>query len=332
MTATHSPRHDELLPAYALGALDGEELRELAAHREAGCATCDAELRRLAAALEELALDCHEEMVEMEEMAAAAPESLAGEAEALLGGVKRRLLAQVANEPRPARAAGAAGAAAVPPRAIPPAPASSSTPAAAAGAEPLPPPVPFEPGRRRAPVRTAGRWPLLAAAAALAAVAVWGLARQASLGAEIERLRAERRQLAAQTEALARQLWQAQAESDRLAQTLSVIASPGVQSVQLAAMGSSHAAGRAYVNAADRKVAFYASDLPALGPDKTYQLWYLDDEERQNSAGVFSVDPRGRASLVIERPLPVEHIQAWSVTVEPRGGRPQPTGPMVLAG
>ena len=32
----HSARYDELLPAYALGALDGEELRELEEHIAAG--------------------------------------------------------------------------------------------------------------------------------------------------------------------------------------------------------------------------------------------------------------------------------------------------------
>src|SRR5262245_44027945 len=40
----HDPRFSELLPAYALGALDGEELRELERHLRVGCAVCSAEL------------------------------------------------------------------------------------------------------------------------------------------------------------------------------------------------------------------------------------------------------------------------------------------------
>jgi hypothetical protein len=293
MTATpHTSRIDELLPAYALGALEGEELRELTAHLSAGdpagpiwpiCPICERELRRLAADLEQLAGAA----------AAPLPEALAADAPAILGGVGERLLAEVAAAPALAH--------------------------------------------RRAPAARpavlAGRWPLLAAAAVLAVVAVWGLVRQARLGTEIERLRGERQQLAARADSLERRLAQAQAESERLARTLSIIAAPGVESVRLAGMGANHsAAGRTYVNTTDRKAVFYAFGLPALGPDKTYQLWYIDDQEHDISAGVFDVDARGKAVLVVDAALPVEHIQGWAVTIEPRGGRPQPTGPMALAG
>jgi anti-sigma-K factor RskA len=303
MTSAHAPRFDDLLPAYALGALDGDELRELEAHLATGCPSCEDELRRLAAELEGLALD-----------AAEIPESLAGEAPRVLGGVKRRLLAQIAAEPRsiaapPLAAAGPARALAV-----------------------------F--GRRHAPdspadhvASPARRWPLLAAAAVLALVAAWGLARQASMGAEIERLRGERRQLAARASAMELQAAQVQAESQRLARVLAIIAAPGVQSVSLAGMGTSHsAAGRTWIDPADHRAAFYASNLPALGPDKSYQLWYLDREDQKTSAGVFDVDAHGTASLVIDQPVPAERIEGWVVTVEPRGGRPQPTGSMALAG
>src|ERR1700674_1732094 len=195
-------------------------------------------------------------------------------------------------------------------------------------------------GRRHTPASPADqaasparRWPLLAAAAVLAVAAAWGLARQAGVGAEIQRLRDESRQLAARAEALERQVEQAQAEAQRLGRMLSIITAPGVKSVSLAGMGTSHsAAGRTYVNPADRKAAFVASNLPALGPDKTYQLWYLDGEGQKTSGGLFGVDAQGSASLVIDQPVPVEIIEGWVVTVEPRGGRPQPTGSMVLAG
>jgi anti-sigma-K factor RskA len=289
-SSTHSPRFDELLPAYALGALDGDELRELAAHLAAGCPACEGELRRLAAEVEDLAA-----------AAAELPESLAADAPEILGGVKRRLLAELPRHPRlPERAP-------APPAAFP------SPPAYAA--------------------RSSRRWLPLAAAAVLALVAVWGLVRQASMGAEIERLRGESRQLAARAEVLERRAAQAQAESQRLARTISIMAAPGVQSVRLAGMGTSHAAaGRTYVDVADRQAVFYASGLPALGPDKTYQLWYLDEQDHPTSAGVFEVDAHGKAALVVDQSLPVERIQAWAVTIEPRGGRPQPTGPMALAG
>jgi anti-sigma-K factor RskA len=304
-SSTHSPRFDELLPAYALGALDGDELRELAAHLAAGCPVCEAELRRLA--------------VEVEDLAAAAvelPEGLVAAAPEILGGVKRRLLAEVPRHPRLQPLAELA-------------PAPTPTPAPPA-AYPSPPVFAVRSVRSG---RSGRRWVPLAAAAVLALVAAWGLVRQARMGAEIERLRGESRQLAARAEVFERRAAQAQAESLRLARTISILAAPGVQSVRLAGMGTSHAAaGRTYVDVADRQAVFYASGLPALGPDKTYQLWYLDEQDHPTSAGVFEVDAHGKAALVVDQSLPVERIQAWAVTVEPRGGRPQPTGPMALAG
>src|SRR6185503_11422459 len=51
----HSPHHDELLPAYALGALDGEDLHELETHLASGCADCRGQLALWQGDLEELA-------------------------------------------------------------------------------------------------------------------------------------------------------------------------------------------------------------------------------------------------------------------------------------
>lgn len=48
-------RYEELLSAHALGALDGDEANELERHLAAGCATCEAELRRLSLDLEAIA-------------------------------------------------------------------------------------------------------------------------------------------------------------------------------------------------------------------------------------------------------------------------------------
>lgn len=55
MATDHTSRHDALLPAYALGALDGEELREIEAHLASGCAECSRQLALWQGDLEELA-------------------------------------------------------------------------------------------------------------------------------------------------------------------------------------------------------------------------------------------------------------------------------------
>lgn len=121
-------------------------------------------------------------------------------------------------------------------------------------------------------------------------------------------------------------------EARRAAQALQILAAPHVNSVVLAGLGPTPgAAGQTYVNPQTRDALFYAFNLPALAPDKTYQLWFIADG-KPVSAGTFSVDPRGTGTLRVDKVADVKDIQVWAVTVEPRGGVPQPTGEMVLKG
>lgn len=85
-----------------------------------------------------------------------------------------------------------------------------------------------------------------------------------------------------------------------------------------------------------RKVAILqVSKLPAVPSDKEYQLWYLDKNKKPVSAGVFAVTAEGENYFkVSEVPLPVskKDISAFAITIEPKGGVPQPTGAMYLLG
>lgn len=265
MTSGHTTRHEELLPAYALGALDGADLRELEAHLAAGCAEC----RRL--------LDLWQG--DVEDLAAAVEPITPSE-------TTRRRIRRLAGAP-----------------AAPAAPARSAL----------------------------ARWALLAAAVCLA-LALGSLWRQAKLGRELDRLGAERDRLARQVAGLDQQLGLARAESQRLAESLSIIASPGSRSIQLAGLGPApRASGHTFVSPERAEAVFYAFGLPAPEPGKTYQLWWIQDG-KPVSAGTFGVDERGSGSLRVEHVAPAGQIQAWAVTVEPAGGVPQPTGAMVLKG
>ncbi len=74
-----------------------------------------------------------------------------------------------------------------------------------------------------------------------------------------------------------------------------------------------------------------AANLASLPPDRQYQLWVFD-KGKPVDAGVFDVDPAGRA-LFESKDLPaIAAAENFAVTVEPRGGVPQPTGPIVLIG
>ncbi|HVR96699.1 MAG TPA: anti-sigma factor [Thermoanaerobaculia bacterium] len=266
MSTAHSPRHEEMLPAYALGALDGEELRELEAHLP-GCDEC----RRLLRGWED----------DLEQLAAAAP-PLEPSAE-----VRRRIL-------------GATGAA---PAAIP---------------------ARSEPVRRRSQA-----WVWLPLAAALALLVV-GLARQARLQGEIERLQGERDQLAQQVTALDQQLVVARGEAQRMAEALSVINAPGGRAVRLAGLGPTpEAFGHTFIDPERGRALFYAARLPELAPDKDYQLWFFADG-KPVPAGVFDVDTNGNGSVRVDRLA--SDIQGWAVTIEPRGGLPAPSGDIVLKG
>jgi anti-sigma-K factor RskA len=84
----------------------------------------------------------------------------------------------------------------------------------------------------------------------------------------------------------------------------------------------------------ERKVAILQiSNLPTVPKDKDYQLWVIKDK-KPVSAGVFAItsEKEGffKITPLIETDL--KHINAFAVTLEPKGGVPQPTGKMYLLG
>ena len=74
----------------------------------------------------------------------------------------------------------------------------------------------------------------------------------------------------------------------------------------------------------------YIFNLPPPPSDKEYQLWYVT-KNAKISAWVFSTDEQGRT--VLKLTLPPEALAglaATAVTLEPKGGSPQPTGKFYL--
>lgn len=263
MASPHSTSIEDLLPAYALGALDGEDLRELEEHLAGGCEECRRQLGLWQGDLEALA----------EFVPPVQPSEV----------TRARVLRLVGG-----------------------------------GAAPAAP-------------RTLPRW-LPFAAAALLLLSVWSVAGQIRMRDELRRVSGENALLARRLEELGTDVAAARLESRRAAQALQILAAPHVNSVVLAGLGPTPgAAGQTYVNPQTRDALFYAFNLPALAPDKTYQLWFITGG-KPVSAGTFSVDPRGTGTLRIDKVADVKDIQVWAVTVEPQGGVPQPTGEMVLKG
>jgi len=77
---------------------------------------------------------------------------------------------------------------------------------------------------------------------------------------------------------------------------------------------------------------FLASNLPALPPQKAYELWLIPTSGAPIPAGVFKPDAQGSAT-VINPPLPAGvEAKTFAITVEPEQGSLMPTMPIVMVG
>jgi anti-sigma-K factor RskA len=172
-----------------------------------------------------------------------------------------------------------------------------------------------------APVRTFWRWmtPALAVVSLVLAI-VAGLVT-------VENRDLKQRLSDLQTTA---RLFQKEEARDRA--VLDLLTAPDTLKVTLVS-GAARAMpeGKAFYHP-QKGLLFYAADLPALPPNRTYQLWLVPAEGNPISAGVFQVDAHGNGQVLLPN-LPSGVIaKAFAVTVEPAGGVPQPTGTKVLIG
>jgi len=88
--------------------------------------------------------------------------------------------------------------------------------------------------------------------------------------------------------------------------------------------------GMVFVEPGTGRGFLYANNLPPLPTGKTYQLWIITN--KPISAGVFTLD-HGHKGRLLLRDIPgVSQIKKFAITLEPAGGRPQPTGSIYLAG
>lgn len=75
----------------------------------------------------------------------------------------------------------------------------------------------------------------------------------------------------------------------------------------------------------------YEGQLDPAPADKSYQLWVVPALGNPISAGVFNPGSDKSTHFMMKLPEGVAP-KAFAVTLEPAGGRPQPTGPKVLMG
>jgi anti-sigma-K factor RskA len=113
--------------------------------------------------------------------------------------------------------------------------------------------------------------------------------------------------------------------------TLNAILEPGVQLFQLTASGDPEPGIQLFWDRQRDLAIVHGFRLKPVPSGKAYQLWFIKDGAPVPSV-TFTPEPDGHAK--VER-IPVPKgglLSAAAVTVEPQGGSPQPTSPIILVG
>ena len=94
-------------------------------------------------------------------------------------------------------------------------------------------------------------------------------------------------------------------------------------------VNSSQATGTLIMDSAGKYGTLVVDNLVTLDPARQYQVWLIKRGVR-SSAGVFSVNPDGYASLELLAPIPLIQYDAIGISIEPAGGSQMPTGASVF--
>jgi Anti-sigma-K factor rskA, C-terminal/Putative zinc-finger len=127
------------------------------------------------------------------------------------------------------------------------------------------------------------------------------------------------------------------AESEREVEELRKIAAPIIepeaQRITLVAVKTPvQPQGKAFYLRNRSSLVFVATNLPALPPQKAYELWLIPAQGAPIPAGVFKPDAHGSAT-VVNPPLPARaEAKAFAITVENEAGATSPTMPILMMG
>jgi anti-sigma-K factor RskA len=111
-----------------------------------------------------------------------------------------------------------------------------------------------------------------------------------------------------------------------------ILSQPGLMTYAMAPQPDApSASGRIYLTPDLKEAAMSVWRLPPTTADQTYQLWFRLDDQTRVSITTFSVDAKGAAVIRLNVPRMSRPYVQCGITLEPRGGSPQPTGPRILA-
>lgn len=172
---------------------------------------------------------------------------------------------------------------------------------------------------------------------AFASRAGWVFAAAAALlfvmiGLDDARMRRQREELRSRNADLAERVEASRSELARRDLRARVMESDDVKMLFLGGHGPQPGArAKVFWSPAAKRGVLVAANLEPLPADRQYQLWVFVDGKPVD-AGVFDVDPSGKVLFESKDLEAVRTAQNFAVTVEPRGGVPQPSGPIVLIG
>jgi anti-sigma-K factor RskA len=137
-----------------------------------------------------------------------------------------------------------------------------------------------------------------------------------------------------QIAALQAQLNLAQLQTQQIAraseETDEILGAPGTMKVALAQQPGAMPGRAAVLYNARMGMVVCAGQLAAAPADKSYQLWLVPMNGEPMSLGVVS--SMETTALLTAHVAEGTEVKAFAITVEPKGGMPQPTGPKILVG
>lgn len=141
----------------------------------------------------------------------------------------------------------------------------------------------------------------------------------------------ENRQLDEQLTTLRADVQQQRQELQQARQVADLVSAPDTMVISLASQpGMPKGAAHVMYNG-KMGMLMYEGELDAAPSGKSYQLWVVPAQGNPISAGVFIPGSDKSSRFMMKLPEGIT-AKAFAVTLEPSGGRPQPTGPKVLLG
>lgn len=254
---SHEELFDTLVPVYAVGALDGDDLVRFEAHLRDGCEVCERAIRESSETFSDIGR-------------AATPMIPPAH-------VRDALMQRVATSPRPRRFRWQ-------------------------------------------------RWAIGTAAAVFAGVAFTAGVMTARYQAQLGGIQ---RQAAAIRDQLRREQLTLRDEVAGARAVTELLRDPATRVVVLNGLPAAPGATGRVVWHEKAGGRLYVTGLPTPPPGKTYELWTISGATPK-PAGTFDVDSRGGAVRAVA-PAEDGPVKVFAITLEPEGGVPAPTGPMVLA-